>query len=336
MKSRNKVQLAQATKKAVDSYPGGICFSMPGGRPILVNKTMNRLIFTLTGHILLEGNATWDELSQGQVAKNCNSLKDVGWLQCTDGGDEKSNLFFMLDNQQVWHFQRKLLQEGKMVQMTATDITRQYRISAELYHNNCQLMALHERQRVLLQNIVQINQGRELLETKMRIHDELGQCLLGIEKMLDEKRMNEEYTELTKTWKVTLGKLYQLQPTADPSTEAELLQVARMIGCDIIFRGPRPRSYSGAQLFYAAVREAVMNAVSHAHADQLLVETQERERDYLVRISDNGSKESCQLREGVGLTGLRRCLEREGATMTVESDRGVVMHLEIPKEGEEK
>ena len=44
---------AKMIKKAIDSYPGGICFSALDGRVILVNEKMNQLVLELTGHTIL-------------------------------------------------------------------------------------------------------------------------------------------------------------------------------------------------------------------------------------------------------------------------------------------
>ena len=44
---------AKMIKKAIDSYPGGICFSALDGRVILVNEKMNKLVLELTGHTIL-------------------------------------------------------------------------------------------------------------------------------------------------------------------------------------------------------------------------------------------------------------------------------------------
>ena len=54
---------AKMIKKAIDSYPGGICFSALDGRVILVNEKMNKLALELTGHTILNAKAAWDELA---------------------------------------------------------------------------------------------------------------------------------------------------------------------------------------------------------------------------------------------------------------------------------
>ena len=53
---------AKMIKKAIDSYPGGICFSALDGRVILVNEKMNKLILELTGHTILNAKVAWEEL----------------------------------------------------------------------------------------------------------------------------------------------------------------------------------------------------------------------------------------------------------------------------------
>ena len=50
-------------KKAIDSYPGGICFSALDGRVILANEKMNKLMLELTGHTILNAKVTWEELA---------------------------------------------------------------------------------------------------------------------------------------------------------------------------------------------------------------------------------------------------------------------------------
>ena len=53
---------AKMIKKAIDSYPGGICFSALDGRVILANEKMNKLILELTGHAILNAKVTWRNL----------------------------------------------------------------------------------------------------------------------------------------------------------------------------------------------------------------------------------------------------------------------------------
>ena len=63
---------AKMIKKAIDSYPGGICFSALDGRVILVNEKMNKLALELTGHTILNAKAAWDKQGWMDHPAVCN------------------------------------------------------------------------------------------------------------------------------------------------------------------------------------------------------------------------------------------------------------------------
>jgi hypothetical protein len=65
----------QAIREAVDFCPGGLCFSMPDGRPVLVNRQMNRLAVQLTGHTVLDAETTWNELRNLTSFNGCSRLE---------------------------------------------------------------------------------------------------------------------------------------------------------------------------------------------------------------------------------------------------------------------
>ena len=70
---------AKMIKKAIDSYPGGICFSALDGRVILVNEKMNQLMLELTGHTILNAKVAWEELAN--FANNGKAEKlNQSWL----------------------------------------------------------------------------------------------------------------------------------------------------------------------------------------------------------------------------------------------------------------
>ena len=54
---------AKMIKKAIDSYPGGICFSALDGRVILANEKMNKLMLELT--------RTHDSERKGDMGGTC-------------------------------------------------------------------------------------------------------------------------------------------------------------------------------------------------------------------------------------------------------------------------
>ena len=133
-----------------------------------------------------------------------------------------------------------------------------------------------------------------------------------------------------------IGAVQDMENAAAPemrhSPREELVRVAKLIGCQVEFEGREPRERKAVLLLYAAIREALTNAIRHAGADRLTVRITEDEDKYHVRISDNGKKAVSAIREGSGLSALRQRLEREMATLDYDYTEGLTLILTIPKE----
>jgi anti-sigma regulatory factor (Ser/Thr protein kinase) len=314
---RRKHSIPQAIREAVDFCPDGLCFSMPDGRPILVNRQMNRLSALLTGRTVLDAEVFWAELQAPLPVGGGCARAAAPWA-----GEAQEELpLFALPDGTLWQFRRDVLQDGEQtyIQLEAADVTKLCSLSRKLYENNRRLRELRRRQEELLANIVQSNREKELLTVKMRVHDQLGQCLLATTQSLRGGTVFRDSAALAKGWEDAIRNLTNipLESAADPSQESELKQVAEMIGCRIDFDGERPADRGAARLLYAAVREALTNAVRHAGADVLTVSIRPSAGGCHVEISDNGRARPAAIREGQGLGNLRRRLEQEGAALEI-------------------
>lgn len=323
---------AKMIKKAIDSYPGGICFSALDGRVILVNEKMNQLMLELTGHTILNAKVTWEELanfaSNGKVEKLTQS-----WLpKDPDKESIHQQLFFRFSDSSVWRFELRFL-ASNTVQIEAAEITELYRLSEELYENTIRLQDMQKRQKALLDGIVEVNLNKEILTAKMHIHDELGHCLLATTKAITEDSLAENADTLRKSWNSTIqdfSNISTVWTVPDSSLQPELMQVAELIGCKVIFLGEQPKSRKALQLLYAAIREALTNAVRHVNATELMVKIEQDEKSYHIEISDNGSVSVSSITEGNGLSALRQRLEQEGASLKVLCDNSVSLIIDIP------
>lgn len=325
---------AKMIKKAIDSYPGGICFSALNGRVILVNEKMNKLVLELTGHTILNVKVVWEELTS--FADNGKAEKlDQSWLlKEPDNGNESNQqqLFFRFSDSSVWRFELRFL-DSNTVQIEAAEITELYRLSEELYENTIRLQEMQTRQKTLLDSIAEVNLNKEILAAKMHIHDELGHCLLATTKAITEDGLAENADVLRESWNSTIRDFSNI-PTVwtvpDSSLQSELMQVAELIGCKVTFLGEQPKSRKALQLLYAAIREALTNAVRHADATELMVKIEQDEKNYHIEISDNGGVTVSKITEGNGLSALRQRLEQEGASLKVLCDNGVSLIVNIP------
>ena len=334
-KLRRNMLTPQSIRETIDFLPGGICFSDPDGRPILTNYKMNELVYRLTGHTIMNARATLEELQHPNAADGCELLEEP-WLH-QSGGEETTDesMYFLLPDKAIWRFRKEELKDRppSYVQLEATEITDLYRYSQILYENNRLLAEQYARQQSLLASVIEINHEKELLATKMRIHDDLGRSILTTKQHLLNGTLHENIAYLADIWSNAISNLADFpgRPAdGDISPEAELQRAADMIGCSIRFYGERPPERKAALLLYAAVREALTNAVLHAGADQLDVAIEHTEDGYHVEISDNGAAPISDIKEGSGLSNLRKKLEQEGATLWVKRDVGVVLLVELP------
>ena len=85
--------------------------------------------------------------------------------------------------------------------------------------------------------------------------------------------------------------------------------------------------------FLLAASEALTNAVFHAGARKLNIMLSERENQWTMRFTNDGTQPEAPVTEGGGLGSLRKKLEREGGTMTIAGSPDFVLSVLLPKKG---
>lgn len=335
-KLKSRLHTVALIREAINSYPDGICFAAPGGRPILANKKINDICYKLTGHTVTNADRMWEELGDKRMPDTLSDLKGDSSNDLNEGTEQ---ILCRLEKKQVWQFQRRqlLLDSGPVMQYEAANVSELYRYQKQLQEKNEQLAQMLERQRVLLKNIVENNLKQELLDTKMRIHSDFGKLLVMTESRLSNWQEKDK-SEIFEAWDHVITDLENASEREEIVTDSprtELLKIAEMIGCKVEFIGEQPKERRVLLLLYAAIREALTNAVRHAGADRLIVEIRHDEKCYKITISSNGRNDVMSVQEGGGLSDLRHRLEQEGATLFLEINGGVVMHVMIP-EGENR
>ena len=327
-KLRKRLHTVRLIRDAIDNYPDGICFAAQGGRPILSNKMINDVCYKLTGHTVTNADRMWEELDKRKMPA----------IYPKEGSEGTEQILCCLQDGQIWQFQRRqlTLETGPVTQYEAADVSELYQYQKELCEKNDQLSGMLERQRVLLQNIVDNNLKKELLHTKMRIHSDFGKLLVMTENRLTSADDQENDAEIFKAWDNVISDMENAsarEETVTASPQNELLKIADMIGCRVEIVGEQPTERRAVLLLYAAIREALTNAVRHAGADHLKADIRHLQGCCQVIITSNGRKNIASIREGGGLSDLRRRLEQEGGSLRMEINEGVVMHVTIP-EGE--
>ena len=305
-----------AIRESLDHLPTGLCFYMENGRAVLVNHRMNQLCHKILGHDLQDAAGMWEALCSGDVQKDVERLS-VG-----------SQPVFRLQDGTVWTFSRTDLQE--IFQITAVDTTQLYGLARELEQKNAVLESLYQRLKQYEENVEELTRAQERLETKARIHSELGQALWASRSYLLHD--TEEKAVPAELWKRSIALLQQ--NTADKMerfTLSSLVQTAAAFGITVTVDGQMPDEEEAGRLFLEAAAETLTNAVRHAGAQTLYCDFFETDTAYQVCFRNDGRQPENEITEGGGLGSLRRKVETYGGMMTICCQPEYILTIAIPK-----
>lgn len=310
-------------REAFDNLPSGLCFSDEKGIPLLTNRRMYQLSEEATGKLCRNAEEMWRGLSEFEGQKGIERLnkENTPTFRWTDGN--------------VWQFYRTelTLQNQRYIQTTATDITRLYTLTEELEKNNSVLDKQYKRLKNLLNEIVQITQEEAILASKVKIHKELGECLLASRRYLILKQPEKGIFELFQQWQEVIrfmeSTLKEEKKTSDYAMR-ELIEAAEALGCTIIFEGSTQEDAGHYPILKNAIREAMTNAIRHAGANELTVHMDIEDNTLYAVMKDNGNSSITSISEGSGLSALRSKVEKAGGNMEIRCGGGVELHIKLP------
>ena len=309
-----------AIKESLDSLPDGVCFFADDGQPLLINTQMNRISGELFGTEILNANSFMDKLKSCAVNDGSKILRTEPFVVVATG-DEK-----------VWELHLRELKMGKSRanELTAFDVTEQYRLSRELEQRNGILNAVNERLRLFSREMVHFTAEKELLEAKVKVHDGVGRSLLAFRSYLAKEPEQRDRKSLIFLWKYVIS---IMNKETAPDGDWELLEKsAESLNIAIELSGKLPDNIKVKEAVTAAIRECLTNTARHAGGDRLFVSIREDREKVTVEITNNGEPPSCEIQETGGLKTLRNTVERAGGTMAVESFPRFLLNLEFVKE----
>lgn len=291
-----------AIKESIDHLTTGLCFYAENGRVMLVNHRMNQLCHTLLGRDLQNAALMWKDLSGGTVQPGITRLK-MG-----------SHPSFRLPDDTIWTFSREDL--CGIFQITAADTTQLHALTEELEQKNIALAELHQHLKEYEENVEELTRSKERLETKAKIHSDLGKALLSTRSYLlggkDEKPVPFDI------WKRSIAMLHlEAEEGTGHSSLQMLVQTANAFGIVVRMNGEAPWQEAAEQLFVEAATEALTNAVRHAGAQTLFIRFSETDTHYQVSFQNDGRPPEGEIIEGGGLSSLRRKVESTGCSMTI-------------------
>lgn len=317
--NRCRPSLKRMTKEAFDNLPSGICFFNHNGAVTLCNRQMYRLVFELTGKDL-QSVYEWREVMKGTPS---HAVRD--------------GTLFILESGDIWQFNERTVTDkygNSYTEVTASDVTELYLRKKELEQKNRQLEEAGERLRRLSANATALTREEEILNMKMRIHDDIGRSVISARRLLTECHPTDEF-DLT-AWRNAVHLLrHDSESDDDRDAFTQLKDAANEIGIKIISEGSLPKSKASAYHLITAMRECATNAVRHAKGTELYVKLEKNGSFFSAVIKNNGNVPECEISEGGGLSTLRARIEKAGGSMTIKSFPCFELTVTVPEITEE-
>jgi len=302
VRSASKNELSpRSVKEALDDLGTGVCFADGSGRIVLINRAMVRFAAALNGRI----PRTVKELKRYVEADNVSL-----------GGS-------------VFSFREAPLRSSELpgyTQITAQDITELYRANEQLSLENETLKRTNDELREVYDRLSDSIRKQESMALKMQVHNEIGISLIEISDIM--RRGSGD----TDAWLERLQRAVSYFSSGRGDAELSWTSVCRKaeeIGVEVLVSGELPPEPALKLLLYA-VREAATNCVRHAGGHRLNVTVTKDIDFYHFIISNDGKAPAGPVREGGGLSDLRRRVEACGGSMRTEWDPEYLLSVNVP------
>ena len=301
-----------SVKEATDKLPMGLCYADPDGRIILCNVLMRRLSFALSGHEL-------------QIAGDFEKALEQPDKSITVNGD-----CYILPDKTVWQFRKQNItvdNDDNWLQMTAHNVTKLYNGNVRQAVINDELKQVNRKLHKMYERMADDIKEKESLDLKIHIHDTIGRSLLTIHDIIESDENTDKKLE---TLQEAIAVLTSDRVTAD-GTMDEVIQTAKTLGVTVTANGYLPPDSLAEELTVAAARECVTNCIKHAGGNEVYICIFERMNLYDITITNNGAVPSEPIKEGSGLSSLRRSIESAGGEMHTAYKPRFALLLTLPE-----
>ena len=318
IRTREKRNVTPLTiKEAVDTLPVGLAFYEDSGLVRLSNTEINSLAATLTGHSLRNGNEFWDSLTENDD-RNVHELADGTMLISL-----KDGVTYVLKRDSI------LLEGSRIRTLSAHDVTREYTLNLELEQKKAMVSEFNHRLKDLESHITAMTIEKEILESKIRVHDGWAGCLMRAKQYLEDKG-TVTAEEVLSSWKNNIFQHEAAKKEENISSRYdEILESAKVLGIKINISGHLPENERIAKIVLQAMTTCLSNTACHTDGTNLLIDVQESAENVLIRFTDDGTAAVKEIRESGGLLNLRRSVERMGGDMTIECDPRFALSIEL-------
>lgn len=314
---------AVSVKEAIDTMHTGLLCFRQAGEILLCNRRMDALAQQLTGRPLQNGRAFEKILQCGTLGGGC-AREILGGQQV-----------FRLPDSSVWSISTHAISLGSraVTLLTADDVTEQWDAVTLLAQQNQALQKRGQELRHTIEHLQSICEAEEIARSKGRVHDLLGQRIsLLLRALRDGQQLDEA---LLMEFVRSLPTAFQQDRAPSPAYRLELLRETFQ-GMDVAveFQGALPENAQTADCFAEIAVECVTNAVRHGYATRIQFHFFQNDC-WRMTVTDNGLPPTKPIREGGGISGMRRQIQQLGGVLELHTVPRFRLEISVPKEAEQ-
>lgn len=301
-------------KESFDQLPTATCFFDSTGGVVLCNRRMYEL-----SQYLLHSSIQYLAEAEQALASPPDGVVPIAHAENT----------YQFPDQTIWKFEKRIVTDRykeTYTQLTAADVTQLHQALTQFAIDNHKLAQDAEKLKELSKTVEAVAREKEALAAKSAMHDSLASCITVTKQFLagDLDRISAEV--VLREWEKSIAfRDSVLEPAKD-----SLYHAAKSSGVTIRITGKIPDG-DMAELIYTAMQVCLTNAVQYAKATELAACIRENDDIVTAMIRNNGKQPEQPVREGGGLTNLRRRIEAAGGTMCIQSLPEFILCIEIPK-----
>lgn len=312
-----------AIKESFDNLPAAVCIFNSRGMVRLVNRRMLAVGSMLLG----SGIQTLHELHEALKAPPPGVSTETGMpgvYRFPDGS--------------ILRFSENRIEDRdgqRFTEVIAADVAELAAVRERIGEENARLDEANAHLRRLGRDMADIVREEEILNMKIRVHDDVGYSLLSVRRAYWQCGDVRQLHALAEQWDTTIRLLHPGTggcPDADPLLYAA--ERAKELGAEVIFNGEFPPDRGRRELQSLAIRECTSNCIRHAAGTKIFVSGELRGPMAVLTVTNDGREPEGTVTEGGGLSELRRRAEKAGGVMEVHSRPRFSLSIALP-EGEE-
>lgn len=303
-------------KETIETLPVGICAFEPDGRIALRNKTMEQLCRSLTGQPLLNGKEFMFRLKEQK--------------------EDLADFAVSLPDYSVWSFTEDEIrsQHSRFTLLIAYNVTETYQKTRMLVQRQETMRQLNQRLKEYGRQIEQVIAQQEILNAKVRVHDELGSGLLAIKHCLVSGGSDRERADLLERLKGIVSFLQQEAVVLEEDEYSLILSTAERLGVAVWINGRLPVTEPNKHVMAVAIHECFTNILRHTDGDTLFADITQDAYTLTARFTDNNTRPFGEITESGGLSTLRNLVLQAKGDMHISTKPRFCLTITLPKECE--